>query len=154
MAKPLKAVRQARVLSFYNDHEVYAPNRENAFWELKRSRMAPVLVTYGPGKDALSGRPHLDRVRRECTADLLENLPRRIIAVGISPPRGGGDDDAWGSMCGLFATLGCAKEYWSGVPDERNRMAAYGFEGRPGWFVDLLASLQRNPSTSGVGVGA
>ena len=143
MAKPLKAVAQVNVLSFYNDHPVYAPpahSRQNAFFELKRG-MVPVLVTYGPGKDAMSGRPHLDRVRAECIADLEQNVPSRLIALGISPPRGAGDDDTWESLCKVFSTLDCTKEYWSGSPEERTKMAAYGFDGRDGWFEDLLASL-------------
>lgn len=142
MAKPLKAVAQANMPSFYNDHPMYvppSPRRQNAFFELKR-RMAPILVTYGPGKDAMSGRPHLDGVRKECVAELEASVPRRIIAVGISPPRGGGDDDAWESMCACFGRLECAKEYWSGIPDERRRMADYGFDGRDGYLDALLVS--------------
>jgi hypothetical protein len=143
--KPVKAVAQAMMSSFYNDSPVYAPpapRRKNAFVELKRGIMPPVLVTYGPGKDAMHSRPHLDRVRAECAADLRQSLPRRVIAFGISPPRRAGDDDAWESLCRLFSTLPSAKEYWSGNPQERDKMAAYGFEGRDGWFDGLLASLR------------
>jgi hypothetical protein len=109
--------------------------------ELKIGRASPVLVTYGPGKDALYGRPHLDTVRKECAADLVQNPPRRIIVLGISPPRGHGDDDAWESLCNVFGSLGSAKEYWSKVPEERQKMAAYGFTGHDGYFDELLARL-------------
>ena len=101
-AKPLKIEPQTWGPSFFNDHAVYAPpanSRANAIFELKRGGMPLVLVTYGPGKDAMHGRPHLNRVRQECAADLRENPAHRVLAIGISPPRGGGDDDVWESRC-------------------------------------------------------
>jgi hypothetical protein len=144
MAKPLKAVRQKNMLSFFNDHPVHASvgdRRANAFLGLKQTlHGSPVLVTYGPGKDAMFGRNCLDRIRAECAADLQASPPRRIIAVGISPPRGGGDDDAWEDLCKLFSSLDSAREYWSGNGDERTKMAAYRFDGRDGWFADLIAA--------------
>jgi hypothetical protein len=103
--------------------------------------MAPILATYGFGKDFTHGRPYVDRVRVACAHDLKACEPGRIIAMGISPPRGSGDDDAWERLCSLFTTLGSAKEYWSGVLRERQAMARYGFAGRDGWFDELLRSL-------------
>jgi hypothetical protein len=143
-ARPLKAVKQAHVLSYYNDHGVFPSignRRWNAVLELKHGHASPVLVTYGPGKDALYGRPHLDTVRKECAAELVQNPPRRVIAFGIRPPRDLGDDDAWEAICAVFRTVGSAKEYWSKNEEERQRMAAYGFVGRHGYFDELLASL-------------
>jgi hypothetical protein len=143
-AKPLKAVKQANVLSYYNDHRVFASignRRWNAMLERKHGEASAVLVTYGPGKDALYGRPHLDTVRQECAADLVQNPPRRVIALGISPPRGQGDDDAWESLCDVFRSLDSTKEYWSKLAEERQKMAGYGFTGREGYFAELLASL-------------
>jgi hypothetical protein len=143
MAKPLRAVHQTRIPSFYNDQPLYpARGRENAFLEHKHGvPMPPVMVTYGPGKDALHGRPYLDGVREACAADLAGREPRRIIAFGISPPRGRGDDDAWEKLCKLFSATGAAKQYWSGIPREREAMAAYGFEPRNGWLDELLAAI-------------
>ena len=142
--KPLRAVPQIHLPSHYNDHGVRASlgnRRRNAVLELKRGGVSPVLVTYAPGKDALYGRPYLDAVREGCAADLVQNPPRRIIAIGISPPRGDGDDDAWESLCNVFGSLGSAKEYWSKVPEECQKMAAYGFAGHDGYFDELLAHL-------------
>ena len=143
MAKPLRAVPQTRIPSFYNDQALYpARPRENAFLEHKREGMPPIMVTYGPGKDALHGRPYLDAVREACAADLAKPEPRRIISLGISPPRGQGDDEAWEQLCKVFSALGSAKEYWSGALNERAAMVAHGFEPRAGWFDDLLAALR------------
>jgi hypothetical protein len=143
--KPLKVVRQTHMLSFFNDHPVHASvgdRRVNAFLQLKQLLGGdPVLVTYGPGKDAMVGRNCLNRVREACAADLEGNPPNRIIAVGISPPRGGGDDDAWETLCKVFSGLSSANEYWSGNPEERAKMAYYGFAGHEGWLGDLIASL-------------
>jgi hypothetical protein len=40
----------------------------------------------------------------------------------------------------LFSTLESAKEYWSRNPQERDKMAKYGFAGRDGWLDALIAS--------------
>jgi hypothetical protein len=93
--------------------------------------MAPVLVTYGPGKDAVYGRPYLDRVREGCAAMLTEYPPGRVIAVGISPPRGRGDDDALEELCKLLATVGGQKEYWSGVSGSSTRAPKSTMNRRP-----------------------
>jgi hypothetical protein len=137
-------VRQGRILSYYNDHGVHASigdRRKNAVAELKCGTSSPVLVTYGPGKDATHGRPFLELVRAECAAELRDAPPARIIAVGVGPPRGNGDDDAWEELCELFKSLDCAKEYWSKEEGERQRIAAYGFKGFNGYFEELLAFL-------------
>jgi hypothetical protein len=144
-SRPLKAVRQGRILSYYNDFGVHASigdRRANAVAELKNGGVSdPVLVTYGPGKDATYGRPFLDQVRDECGAELRDDPPKRVIAMGISPPRGGGDDDAWERVCRQVGALDCAKEYWSGRGDEREKMRALGFEAHEGYFEQLLTSL-------------
>ena len=98
--KPLRIEPQTYLPSFYNDHPLYAAYpRENAFLEHKHKDGTglAVMVTYGPGKDATDGRPYLNAIRKVCREDLERVLPSRIIAVGVSPPRGGGDDDAWES---------------------------------------------------------
>jgi hypothetical protein len=146
MTKTRKMHAQSNMPSLYNDAGLFATpgdRRKNAVCELKRP-LPPslVLVTYGAGKDAMFGRPHLDRVRSECASDLRRNPPRRVIAMGISHPRGGGDDDAWESLCQLFGSLDCAKEYWNPDASEREEMKAYGFEGREGLFEDLLRSIE------------
>ncbi len=41
----------------------------------------------------------------------------------------------------MFKSLDCAREYWSKDEDERKKMARYGFEGRDGYFDELLRSL-------------
>lgn len=142
--RPLEAVRQTRVLSYSNAFGVHAASghrRWNAVSEHKLGHGSPVLVTYGPGKDTLYGRPHLERVRQECAADLQESPPKKIISLGISPPRGGGDDDAWEKLCQVFHSLPSAKEYWTRIPEHHQQMAAYGFEPRLGYFDELLAAL-------------
>ena len=48
-------------------------------------------------------------MREACTAELEGSPPNRVIAVGISPPRGDGDDDAWESLCKVFAKLSATK---------------------------------------------
>ena len=59
-----------------------------------------------------------------------------------------GDDDAWESLCRLISRLtGCAREYWSGNPDERRAMAGYGFDVYAGWLIDLLAALNAGTAT-------
>jgi hypothetical protein len=142
MTKALKAKRQKNILSFYNDHPLAAPYpRGNAIFEHKRAIMKPVLVTYGPGKDATDGRQYLDAIRRTLRQNLRRSAPARIIAVGVSPPRGSGDDDAWQSLCELFHSLDCEKEYWSMDRAERQKMARYGFKGHDGYFAELLRSL-------------
>lgn len=87
------------------------------------------------------GRPHLDKIRRACRENLRRSLPARLIAIGVSPPRGGGDDDAWESLCELFESLDCDKEYWSKDDAERQRMARYGFKGHDGYFDELVRAL-------------
>jgi hypothetical protein len=137
-------VRQTRVLSYSNAFGVHAasrPRRRNAVSEHKLGHGSPVLVTYAQGKDTLYGRPHLERVRQECAADLQGSPPRKIIAIGISPPRGGGDDDAWEDLCRVFGSLPSVKEYWTTIPKDHQQMAEYGFEPRHGYFDQLLASL-------------
>jgi hypothetical protein len=57
------------------------------------------------------------------------------------PPRGGGDDDAWESLCELFESLNCDKEYWSKDNAERRKMARYGFKGNDGYFDELVRAL-------------
>lgn len=145
LSKPLKAKRQKNILSFFNDHRFVAQYpRTNAILEHKQQRrtpMTPILVTYGPGKDATDGRPHLDKIRRACRENLRRSTPARIIAIGVSPPRGGGDDDAWESLCELFESLDCDKEYWSKDDAERRRMARYGFKGHDGYFDELVRAL-------------
>ncbi len=89
------------------------------------------------------GRPYLDEIRRACHGNLRQDVPARIIALGVSPPRGGGDDDAWEELCQVFTSLDCAKEYWSKNEGERAKMAGYGFEGRDGYFDELLDALDR-----------
>jgi hypothetical protein len=148
-ARPLKVMRQKRVLSYYNDHGVHASigdGRKNAVAELKIGMSSPVLVTYGPGKDSTYGRPFLEQVRAECAADLRDHTPRRVIAIGISPPRGDGDDDAWQRLCTLLGSLACAKDYWSGVAEEREKMRACGFDVHDGYFEHLLRALEAEPS--------
>lgn len=140
--KALKAKRQKNILSFFNDHPLAAPYpRHNAIFEHKRGMMRPVLVTYGPGKDATDGRQYLDLIRRACRENLRRSVPARIIALGVSPPRGAGDDDAWEDLCRVFKSLDCDKEYWSKDSAERRRMARYGFKGRKGYFEELLRAL-------------
>ena len=145
-ARSLKALRQERIMSYYNDHGVHASigdRRKNAVGELKVPRTSsPVLVTYGPGKDATHGRPFLDQVRSECAAELRHAPPRRVIALGISPPRGGGDDDAWESLCKQLGSLDARKDYWSGIAEERESMQKLGFEVHDGYFIELLSSLR------------
>ncbi len=144
--KPLTATEQKNLLSFSNDHplEVSYP-RENAFLEHKHKGGAsyPVMVTYGPGKDATDGRQYLDEIRRACGENLRQEVPARIVALGVSPPRGDGDDDAWEELCEVFKSLDCAKEYWSKAGDERKKMTGYGFEGRDGYVDELLEALDR-----------
>ena len=144
-AKPLRAKRQKNILSFFNDHPLAAPfPRYNAIFEHKRAYMTPVLVTYGPGKDATDGRQYLDKIRRACRENIRRSSPARIIALGVSPPRGGGDDDAWEGLCKVFKSLDCAKEYWSKDQTERRKMVRFGFRGRDGYFDELLAALGRD----------
>jgi hypothetical protein len=148
---PTKVVDQAHLLSHYNDRPLDTFARTGAIDALKRGR-SPVLVTYGPGKDAVVDRPTLDRIRSECRTDLEDDPPGLLIAVGISPPRGGGDDDAWESLCECFRNLKCRKEYWSGDEQQRQAMETYGFSGRHGWLPELVtdaesvrAGIDRNP---------
>jgi len=151
--KPLTATEQKNLLSFSNDHPLgVSYPRENAFLEHKHKGAAsyPVMVTYGPGKDATDGRRYLDEIRRACGDDLRQEVPARIIALGVSPPRGDGDDDAWEGLCDVFNSLDCAKEYWSKVDHERKKMARYGFEGRDGYFDELLDALDREIDLTGL----
>jgi len=142
MTKPLRARRQRNILSFFNDHPLaVAYPRYNSIFEHKRGDMRPVLVTYGPGKDATDGRQYLDLIRRACRQNLRRSPPARIIALGVSPPRGDGDDDAWENLCELFKSLDCDREYWSKDRAERRKMARYGFRGRHGYFDELLEVL-------------
>lgn len=141
---PTDAVMQDNIVSIYNALPVIAsqpPRRANAVCALKADHEVPVLVTYGPGKDATHGRPHLNSVRLECAAELRGDPPRRVIALGISPPRGDGDDVAWESLCTQLGALDCAKDYWSGMPDEREKMRTYGFDVHDGYFDQLLRAL-------------
>ncbi len=141
---PLRAKRQKNIPSFFNDHPLAAQYpRYNAIFEHKRGLMKPVLVTYGPGKDATDGRQYLDQIRRACRENLRRSVPARIIALGVSPPRGGGDDDAWEDLCELFKSLDCDKDYWSKDKAERQKMERYGFEGHDGYFDELLETLDR-----------
>lgn len=141
-----EAVKQGSILSIYNAIPIHAcagsRRRDNAVFFLKQQHSEPVLVTYGPGKDSTHGRPFLDRVRSECAADLREHPPGRVIAVGISPPRGDGDDDAWEGLCRQLGSLDCSKEYWSALPDERQRMRELGFDVRDGYFEQLVRALE------------
>jgi hypothetical protein len=143
--KPLTATEQKKIRSFSNAHPLgVSYPRENAFLEHKHKGGAsyPVMVTYGPGKDATDGRHYLDEIRTACDENLRQDVPARIIALGVSPPRGDGDDDAWEELCHAFKSLDCAKEYWSKNEDERTRMAFYGFKGRDGYFDELLEAPQ------------
>jgi hypothetical protein len=143
-AKRIRAKRQKNMLSFFNDHRLAAPYpRYDAIFEHKRCIMTPVLVTYGPGKDAMDGRQYLDQIRRACRQNLRRSAPARIIALGVSPPRGDGDDDAWEGLCKVFKSLKCAKEYWSKDKTERQAMSRFGFKGRDGYFEELLDALDR-----------
>jgi hypothetical protein len=63
------------------------------------------------------------------------------IALGISPPRGHGDDDAWEKLSSQLGAVDCAKEYWSDIDGERKKMRALGFEPHKGYFDELLRSL-------------
>lgn len=84
----------------------------------------------------------LDRIRSACSDALRAQPPARIIAVGIRPPSDDkGDDPTWSALCDLMTGLPSKKEYWSGAVDERAAMARYGFEGRNGWFEDLVSEL-------------
>jgi hypothetical protein len=144
--KPLTAQQQSHILSFSNAHPLgVSYPRENAFLEHKHKGAAsyPVMVTYGPGKDATDGRHYLDEIRRACRENLQQDVPARVITLGVSPPRGGGDDDAWEELCNVFKSLDCAKDYWSKDNTERQKMARYGFKGRDGYFDELLAALDR-----------
>lgn len=83
------------------------------------------------------------RFVRRSTRQTQKDPPARVIAVGVSRARGGGDDDAWESLCGVFAKLHSAKEDWSGNLRERNQMARYGFHGKDGGFAELVVALRR-----------
>lgn len=155
--KPLTATEQKNIRSLSNAHPLgVSYPRENAFLEHKHKGGAsyPVMVTYGPGKDATDGRRYLDEIRTACHENLRQEVPARVIALGVSPPRGGGDDDAWEGLCDLFKSLDCAKEYWSMDEGERRKMASYGFKGRDGYFDELLEALSERdtiePVTSSV----
>jgi hypothetical protein len=136
---------QKHILSYHNSRGVHASvgdRRKNAIIELKLARCSPVLVTYGPGKDSTHGRPFLNDVRAQCDADLVKNPPKHIIAIGVRPPRGDGDDDAWEDICQRIASLDCKRDYWNKEADQREGMAAYGFEGRHGYMRELIDSLE------------
>ena len=133
--KPLTATAQKNIPSYSNAHPLeISYGRENAFLTHKHKGAAsyPVMVTYGPGKDATDGRGYLDEIRSACHENLLQDVPARVIALGVSPPRCDGDDDAWEGLCKVFKSLDCAKEYWSKDGDERAKIARYGFRGRDG----------------------
>jgi hypothetical protein len=144
-SNPIALIPQARIFSYthgFGVHVTPGDRRKNAIAELKNGgRSHPVLVTYGPGKDATHGREFLNQIRNECAAELRSDPPGRVIGIGISPPRGRGDDDAWESLCKQLAGLNCVKEYWSGKESERESMRALGFEPHEGYFRQLLASL-------------
>jgi hypothetical protein len=139
---PTDAVMQKYGLSLYNKLGVHvARDRKQAVCELKSQHSKPVLVTFGPGKDATYERPTLNKIRNECADELRERAPRHIIALGISPPRSDGDDDAWESLCKQLGSLGCKKDYWSGDEAEREKMRGLGFAPRSGYFAELLQDL-------------
>ncbi len=43
------------------------------------------MVTYGPGKPAVWGRPYLEKIREACRSELEGSPPGRIIVIGIRP---------------------------------------------------------------------
>jgi hypothetical protein len=147
--KPLRTGVQQPFPSLYNDHPLYAiDGRLNARMHFNchnRHGYYNVIVTYGPQKPLVYGLPHVQAIREQCAVNLRATPPSRIIAVGISPPAedaGTKDDPAWSSLCSIFKSLPSRKEYWSGDAKQMSAMSSFGFEGRAGWLLELVETLE------------